>query len=142
MPLRPPLPPHHHLQVETEGSRKDFVVSERKAQQGAAMSLMKLGAVMKAVVTSVEDYGAFVDLVDLPGVSGLVRSGGRGVGGERVVKGGCQWSRERRVVTRVLKLSIECLPTHTHPSYLLLHLNLDSCSPLRCTSRSSAGTRS
>lgn len=56
-------------------------MSERKAQQGAAMSLLKLGAVMKAVVTSVEDYGAFVDLVELPGVSGLVRRASWGLGG-------------------------------------------------------------
>ena len=47
-------------------------MSEKKAQQGSAMRLMKLDAVMKAVVTSVEDYGVFVDIIDLPGVSGLV----------------------------------------------------------------------
>jgi predicted RNA-binding protein with RPS1 domain len=34
---------------------------------------MKLGKVMKAIVRRVEEYGSFVELVDLPGVSGLVR---------------------------------------------------------------------
>ena len=47
-------------------------MSEKKAQQGAAMRNIKLDSVMRATVTRVEDYGVFVDLVDLPGVSGLV----------------------------------------------------------------------
>jgi RecJ-like exonuclease len=58
-----------------DAERKDFILSEKKAQQGQAMQNMKLGTVVKAVVTSVEDYGVFVDLVDLPGVSGLVGEG-------------------------------------------------------------------
>jgi ribosomal protein S1 len=61
-----------NAQVDTE--RKDFIMSEKKAQQGVAMRNIKLGSVVRAVVTRVEDYGVFVDLVDLPGVSGLVRA--------------------------------------------------------------------
>ena len=57
-----------------DAERKDFIMSEKKAQQGAAMRNIKLDSVMRAAVTRVEDYGVFVDLVDLPGVSGLVRA--------------------------------------------------------------------
>ncbi|GAX75429.1 hypothetical protein CEUSTIGMA_g2873.t1 [Chlamydomonas eustigma] len=60
------------ISVEAEKGRKDFVVSEKKAQQSEAMRSMKLGKVMKAIVRSVEEYGVFVELVDLPGVTGLV----------------------------------------------------------------------
>ncbi len=40
------------LQLDTEGGRKDFVLSEKKAQQSLAMqtSQMSVGAVLKAVV--------------------------------------------------------------------------------------------
>jgi ribosomal protein S1 len=33
---------------------------------------MQVGDTMRGVITHVEEYGAFVDLVDIPGVSGLV----------------------------------------------------------------------
>lgn len=54
------------VSVDTSGGRKEFVASEKKAAQSEALLKLKLGATMKAVVTGVEDYGAFVELVDIP----------------------------------------------------------------------------
>lgn len=60
------------MSVDTAAGRKDFILSEKKAQQSEAMRYVKLGSTVKAVVSSVEDYGAFVELIDVPGVTGLV----------------------------------------------------------------------
>ena len=54
------------VSVDTSGGRKEFVASEKKAVQSEAMLKLKLGSTMKAVVTGTEDYGAFVELVDIP----------------------------------------------------------------------------
>ena len=54
------------VSVDTTGGRKEFVASEKKAAQSEALLKLKLGSTMKAVVTGIEDYGAFVELVDIP----------------------------------------------------------------------------
>ena len=54
------------VSVSATGGRKEFVASEKKVAQSEALLKIKLGATMKAVVTTVEDYGVFVELVDIP----------------------------------------------------------------------------
>jgi len=60
------------VSVDAQGGRKEVILSEKKAKQSAAMKGLKLGDVVAAVVASVEDYGAFVELSEMPGVFGLV----------------------------------------------------------------------
>lgn len=60
------------VSIDTTAGRKEFVGSERKAAQSEAMRNVKLGQTLRAVVTGIEDWGAFVELVDISGVSGLV----------------------------------------------------------------------
>ncbi|KAG1670351.1 hypothetical protein FOA52_000110 [Chlamydomonas sp. UWO 241] len=58
--------------LSVDAARKEFVVSERKVQQSELMKRINVTKLHKAVVTSVADYGAFVELVDLQGLAGLV----------------------------------------------------------------------
>lgn len=60
------------VSIDSTAGRKEFVGSERKAAMSEAMRNIKLGQTLRAVVTKVEDYGAFVNLVEISGVTGLV----------------------------------------------------------------------
>lgn len=60
------------VSVDMQGPKKEIILSERKAQQSEAMRMLKVGATVRGVVSAVEEYGAFIDLTDLAGVSGLV----------------------------------------------------------------------
>ena len=72
--------------VDTEGPRKELVLSERQARLTEAIATLKPGQVVAGAVTRLEDYGALVALDDPPsaaGVSGLVHK--REMRWERVV---------------------------------------------------------
>ncbi|KAJ9506677.1 hypothetical protein QJQ45_015922, partial [Haematococcus lacustris] len=60
-------------QVDLTGEKKRVFLSEKQARRGEALQRLKVGDVMRGVVTGTAEYGAFVDLVDLPGVTGLVK---------------------------------------------------------------------
>ena len=70
--------------VDTEGARKELVLSERQARLTEAIAALKAGQVVTGSVTRLEDYGALVAL-DAPaaGVSGLIHK--REMRWERVV---------------------------------------------------------
>ncbi|KAJ9508271.1 hypothetical protein QJQ45_011787 [Haematococcus lacustris] len=61
------------LEVDLTGEKKRVLLSEKQARRGEALQRLKVGDVMRGVVTGTAEYGAFVDLVDLPGVTGLVK---------------------------------------------------------------------
>eukprot|EP00798_Chlamydomonas_sp_ICE-L_P014328 gene14328-20314_t len=58
--------------VSMQGNKREIILSEKKAQQSESMLLLKVGITVKGVVAAVEEYGAFCDLKDFPGVSGLI----------------------------------------------------------------------
>lgn len=60
------------VSADMQGNKKEIILSEKKAIQSERMAMLKLGNVVKGVVSAVEEYGAFVDLKELPGVSGLI----------------------------------------------------------------------
>lgn len=64
------------LQVDSEGSRKELVVSERQAQLTDAVQQFKPGQVVRGQVLRLEDYGALVAIYNssgkASGVQGLL----------------------------------------------------------------------
>ena len=64
-----PAPPP---QAATSGPRREVVLSERMVRQSEGLGKVKVGDVVPGVVVGVTDYGAFIDLDGLPGVTGLV----------------------------------------------------------------------
>ena len=55
-----------------QGPKKEIILSERKAQQSESMRMLNLGATVRGIVVAVEEYGAFVELIEITGVSGLI----------------------------------------------------------------------
>lgn len=59
--------------VSADMSRKELILSEKRLQASEALAKVSAGDVLSGVVISMEDYGAFVSVRELPGdVVGLV----------------------------------------------------------------------
>ncbi|MEW5302008.1 MAG: hypothetical protein WDW36_004822 [Sanguina aurantia] len=60
------------VSTESKAGRRDLVMSERKVAVSEKMRALAVGDVLPGVVTSIQDYGAFIRLADLPDAFGLV----------------------------------------------------------------------